>query len=357
MWMISRSVELLNAPRCFWKDFGTLKVQTRKFEHCGIQHIQNDNFEVLTHQNHYCLNLNPISLVDVCVDKPESPLTAAQHAQYLSLLGGVAWLNQTRLDVCIFTQALQRAAAKPQVQHLIRLNAVCKWVRRKEAWLNFRAIKGPVRILVIADAAFRREDVTGLAMRGHVICLAGPAFDANSVALQGDAAIETVGVQVLDWSAKRQKRVVRSTFAAELNSLADATEQGKLIALAITELTDPRLGPVPLAKALEDGTLAIGIDLFTDCRSIYDALKTDELRIPTEAGLYPLLLILKHLLKVGVVKRLYWIDTADMLADGLNKGSIARAALLQVPSSSQWILRFPAKWCRGTVGVAVPGDK
>ena len=83
-------------------EFGTLKVQVRKFEHCGIYHVQNDNFEVLTHQNHYCQNLIPISMLEVCADKPDTPLTPAQHAQYLSLLGGVAWLNQTR---CVYILA------------------------------------------------------------------------------------------------------------------------------------------------------------------------------------------------------------------------------------------------------------
>ena len=72
---------------------------------------------------------------------------------------------------------------------------------------------------------------------------------------------ENVQVQILDWSARRQKRVVRSSFAAELNSAADALEHGKLISLALTEVAWPILGPTNLAASLEAGKLFLKISV------------------------------------------------------------------------------------------------
>ncbi len=177
-------------------------------------------------------------------------------------------------------------------------------------------------------------------MRGHVILLASPSPDKDNVAQP-----QTIQCQVLDWASRRQKRVVRSTFAAELHSMLDAAEHSKLIGLAYHEVYNPGMNASQLAIALEEGKLMLSIDIFTDCRSIYDALAASDLRIPTEAGLYPLLLIILHLLRIGLVSKLYWVDTRDMLADGLNKGAVARAALLFTPASSQWPIQYVAKWC------------
>ena len=101
MWTISESSEL--------------KLANREFEHCGIIRQQSSDYSVVTHQNHYAQTLNPINTVNLNLNKPEVALSADYHSLYLSLLGGLAWLNQTRLDTCVFTCSLQRAAAAPTI--------------------------------------------------------------------------------------------------------------------------------------------------------------------------------------------------------------------------------------------------
>jgi hypothetical protein len=81
-----------------------------------------------THQNHYANNLKCIDVTSVDTIRPQTPLNEEQHKDYMSLLGGVAWLNLTRMDICIYVQALQRAASKPTVGHLMRLNTVTRWI-------------------------------------------------------------------------------------------------------------------------------------------------------------------------------------------------------------------------------------
>jgi hypothetical protein len=343
------------------KMFGNLTIHRGTFTYCGIEHEQQKDFSVVTHQSPYAANLMPISTTDIDLSKPDVALTAAQHTSYLSLLGALAWLGQTRLDTCIFCQALQRAASRPTVGHLVRLNSVVRWAKRKEVTLVYKRIdttRGPVRLCIVADAAFRREDLTGLAMRGHLVFLASAAADSHCLLQGADAAPETVQIQILNWCAKRQKRVVRSTFAAELNSAADALEDGKLLALAITEIAEPSLSALHLQSRLVSGTLAVKLHLFTDCRSIFDALKLEDLRVPSEASLFALLLIIKQLMTCGLLSRLYWVDTRDMLADGLNKGAISRVALMHSSKAACWSLQHTAKWCRheATLPQIMPAD-
>ena len=49
--------------------------------------------------------------------------------------------------------------------------------------------------------------------------------------------------------------------------------------------------------------------------------------VPSEKGLLSHVQFIRELLDCGVLKALLWIDTRDMFADGLTKGSIDREAL------------------------------
>ena len=311
--------------------FGTLKVQWNQFEHCGLIYEQHTDFSISVSQNHYVLGLKPVDMTAVDASKGDLPLTTAQHSDYLSLLGGLAWLSQTRLDVCIYVQALQRAAQKPVVANLIRLNCVVKWVRRKPSTLLYIKLEGPLKIASISDAAFRREDLTGLAMRGAVVALCERHADQPGGRLQ-----------IIDFYSRRQRRIVRSTFGAELNSMVDAFETAKLLAFTMAELLDPTMTITSLRMLEETGKFPICIESIIDCRSIHDSLRPSDTKIPNEASLIMLLLGLKEALRNGTLSAIWWIDTADMLADGLNKGLISRKALLEVPASGVWKLIHPA---------------
>ena len=94
---------------------------------------------------------------------------------YISLLGAVAYLLTTRLDIAVYVSALQRHAAKPLALHVKRLKALVRWLHRNPQPLVYRRLVGPLRLIGISDSAFKREDESGHAVRGCVVCLAsGP---------------------------------------------------------------------------------------------------------------------------------------------------------------------------------------
>ena len=66
---------------------------------------------------------------------------------------------------------------------------------------------------------------------------------------------------LLNWQSKRIKRVVRSTLAAEILALSDAVDDGIYISEIVSEL-------------LFSGTKLLPIEIYTDSKSLFDAIKS-----------------------------------------------------------------------------------
>ena len=314
------------------KEFGTLKTQFDDFTHCGIKHETNKQDRSITlHQHEYAQQLILMDAVPLLAVSACTPLTATQHAQYLSSLGGVSWLVQTRTDICVYVCALQRAAKAPQVQHALRLIKVCKWVKRKKSHLLFKKLRTPTRVVAPSDSAFRKEDTKGLAMRGALIMV---CEDADSH--------PGGNCHILEWYARKQRRVTRSTFSAELNAASDAYEFAKLIAMTLAECIRPYPSIQSLVALEENGDFPVPIHLIVDARSVFDALKASEIKAPSEISLIMFLCQLKEALLCHALSRLWWCDTHDMVADGLNKGAVSRQALLDLVNTGSWNLNKPA---------------
>eukprot|EP00973_Karenia_brevis_P037025 5104059-Karenia_brevis.AAC.1 len=60
----------------------------------------------------------------------------------MSLLGGVAWLVLTRVDIAVYVQSLQRHAHKPCVQDWKRLKTVVRFAKRRECGLWYKQWRG-----------------------------------------------------------------------------------------------------------------------------------------------------------------------------------------------------------------------
>ena len=310
--------------------FGKLKVKRNNFEHCGLLHeqcLKTKNIKV--HQNHYTKNLQLINLSNIDMSDHTVKASKDLHDAFMSLLGGVGWLCQTRPEICVYVQALQRVNHSPTLGAIVKLNTLTKWVKRKQVHVLYQQLQtSRLRIIAISDAAYRREDQSGLAMRGAMICLAELHPDHPGGLLHP-----------VEWYSKRQRRVVRSTFGGELNALGDAHEQAKVIAFCYSELMLPEpTSAKELCRMDELGSWPLDIEAIVDCRSVFDALACEEPRKPTECSLVMLLLQLKEQLLARSLKKLWWSTTTDMVADALNKGAISRIALMKCMMSGEWKL-------------------
>ena len=69
-----------------------------------------------------------------------------------------------------------------------------------------------------------------------------------------------------------------------------------------------------------------------DARRLFSAVEAKETKVPSECSLLSSIQCVRELIDEKRLRRLYWIDTRDMLPDGLTKGSIDRLALLDIIS-------------------------
>ena len=78
---------------------------------------------------------------------------------------------------------------------------------------------------------------------------------------------------------------------------------------------------------LADGRLPMPIEAITDSYSIFSYLAAAHLKLPAEKSTFYHLAFLREKLESGLIHSYNWVDTRDMVADGLTKGSIDRGAL------------------------------
>jgi len=91
-----------------------------------LVHTQTPDY-IEIHQNQYIHQLRVISSADIPKDD-DADLNESLHAAFMSLLGGVGWVVQTRPDVITYVGALQRNLKKPKAVHLRRLNRVVRYL-------------------------------------------------------------------------------------------------------------------------------------------------------------------------------------------------------------------------------------
>ena len=312
------------------KHVGKCKQAWNTFLHTGIQHERSKD-GIYCHQHEYALQLKPLdprSWKNLADDE----LAEAELASlFISLLGGAAWMVLTRPDAAVYIQALQRRAHAPRVVDCKRLNLVVKFIKNQPSGIRYRKLKGTLRLVCFSDSAFRAvpEESSGLALRGCCILLAS---DDPKTPASPDG-----GCHLIEFCCRRQRRVQRSTFAAELNGLVDSLEVTVLIQMALHQLLHGcKATAAQLAEALEEGHLSPGLDAVVDARAVFDAVRAADVCDPQECSLKLHRLALRDKLTRRLVRRLYWTDTRDMLGDALTKGGVDRELILTAADEGRY---------------------
>ena len=209
---------------------GQCQADCTSFLHTGIQHESAPGLVVI-HQYVYIHSIKPIDVHSLQGKGEESSCDTAMHDAYRSVLGAVAWTVLTRAELAVYVQALQRRAHAPGIKDCKRLNVVIRYMKRHKRGLKSIALQHPLELVAFTDVAFQAqpEEPTGLALRGL------------AAVLQEDRGIElrhgnNEFANMVDFIARRQRRVVRSTFSAELNGLVDSVEQMLLLAVYVASI-------------------------------------------------------------------------------------------------------------------------
>ena len=303
--------------------FGKLKLEWNEFTNCGVHHVRNISLNTVTlDQIQYAKKLRSITHVDLTSQPSESDCCEELHQLYMSLLGALAYLYLTRVDVLVFISACQRYAHKPQIIHVKRLNTIVRWVQRNPQTLVYRPFQSKEQHLsIVADSAFKKEEEKGHSLRGTLYCRAEG---------QGTEAYHKGGtIHLFEYLCKAIRNVTRSTFSAELLGACDSADLGILINLMQHEIHSGP-GSKEQARILRDkGGYAMPMVLMIDALSVFAAITATYIKHPAEKSLLSHIQFIREMLDSGVLDALLWIDTRDMLADGLTKGTIDRADLHQ----------------------------
>ena len=217
--------------------FGKVKVEWNNFTHCGIRHIQDTHdFSISLDQIEYVSALRSVNIVELKGKSDDELLDTRFHNAYMSLLGGVAWVVQTRSDICVYVQNLQRKAKSPNVGDLRRLNKLATYMQKKPNKLVYKHLDGELMLSVAVDSAYKREEDEGHALYGAVFGI-----------VASDGTTPGGKMQVLEWTCKKQKHVTRSTWASELFATCDAVDMTMIILCLLHEV---KHGVVASADAL-----------------------------------------------------------------------------------------------------------
>ena len=306
--------------------FDALKIERDCFEHLGLRHKLLEDGSRSVDQHSYVSELRPIPEAELKLLPAEQAASQGQTQQFMSLVGGLAWVVQTRPDVAVFVAALQRRLKAPVVKDLVNANRVFKYLKAKPLELVYRKIKSPWKLVVVSDSAFKGEDQDCLAMRSCVIALA-----AREGLAEGENQL-----QILEFVSKKQSKVCRSTFAAELHSCLDAIGSACVINAALTEVLGGVSSAASLAAKQDVGAHSLALDVVIDAKSVWSAVGNDKPECTDQ-------LVLLHLCKLREVVRdfvdqFHWVDTRSMLSDGLTKGVIPRDALRKVAKTGLWLI-------------------
>ena len=78
-----------------------------------------------------------------------------------------------------------------------------------------------------------------------------------------------------------------------------------------------------------DGGHPLQMHAVVDAYSVFSGITCEHIKTPQEAHTLYHAQWCRELLELGVLHQLWWCDTRDMLADGMNKGTVPRAALIK----------------------------
>ena len=191
----------------------------------------------------------------------------------------------------------------------------------------------------MGDAAFKREEDAGHSLRGALFLRSSGSASHQP----GDAVYTTsTSVYIIDAICKSQRHVTRSTFSSELLSACDTIDHGMLLALSLHEFTKGPQSTVNACRLRELGGWDVKLCLYLDALSVYAAVTATFVKIPAEKSLLSHVQYLRELQDTKVLEALIWIDTRDMVADGLTKGAVDREALHHC-MSGLWKISHEAK--------------
>ena len=132
---------------------------------------------------------------------------------------------------------------------------------------------------------------------------------------------------LIETVSKKQRNVVRATFSAELRGAGDTMDKALILSQTLHEIATGDNSSSRARQLHQHGGYAVPMCLYIDAYSVFAAVTATFTKMPADNGQLVHLHFIRELLDNGVLKAIVWLDTRDMLADGMTKGAVERDAL------------------------------
>ena len=165
-------------------------------------------------------------------------------------VGQLLWLaHQSRPDLLFDVASVSNNINRATVQHVLEINKIIGKAKVTKSSLKFRNLgsKNELKLVVFSDASLGNMP-NGGSQGGYLILLVGESGKFSPI-----------------WcNSKKIRRVVRSTLAAETLALAEGIDNGIFLCTLLAELVYGKSDPTTFP-----------IECYTDCKSLYEALKSE----------------------------------------------------------------------------------
>ena len=282
--------------------FNISKTDVETFVFCGMTLKQNSDMSITVSQRDYSQTIE--NLPDY------SNMNEAEKITLLkSVAGQVMYLSLTRPDLVFDSSELLRVGKTPDERLKLAEKLLLK-VKNGSGDITFRKL-GPIddlSLMVYSDASYNNIKYGKVSTAGSVILLKGK--NGNCTPLQ--------------WISRPIIRVTRSTMAAEARALELAADYAVLFSRQIKEIyTGDRT------------TKGIPVTCYIDSHTVHDAVVSS--RQVEEKALVHLIYCIKDKLLHKEIDIIKWVNTHNMLADGLTKSGVNMEKLMGMIQSG----RFP----------------
>ena len=169
----------------------------------------------------------------------------------------------------MFVGRFQRHSQKVKIQDMKGLNTLLRWIKRKPFRITYGKLGTPVGLCVIADSAYRADDDDCLALRAAIL-----------VMIEVRGGIPSGHVHVIDYCSRKQPRVTRSTFGAELTNQLEASEMRMMHRGVWHQVLTGSRGAAELHEAVNSGSIDIGLYVVGDAHAVYTAITAEEITAP-----------------------------------------------------------------------------
>ena len=262
------------------------------FRYIGLDIVQNEH-GVTLNQNEYCKSLKSINVSAVRGLDKNVECNEEEKESLRSLVGQLGWLcTNSRPDLSYDVLELSCKVNNPKVEDLIEANKCLRKACTFESSMYFPGLgdTSKYKLVAYSDASYANLPDGFSSTGGFVIFLEG----------------ENGNTCPLYWEARKIRRVVKSTLAAETLAAAEAVDMTYY------------LGNI-LSQILYENEKKLPVELYVDNHSLYDNVYS--VKSVSEKRLRIDIAILKEVVRDGELK-IFWVNSKSQLADVLTKRGV-----------------------------------